>query len=195
MISPPYRPGRSLPAGPKLVVVMALALSVSLAPAGLWLPAAAAVVVPGCYLLAGLGVRKVGRQLYRLRWLVLVTLLTQLFFLPRLTVAVNVVRVVAVILLANLVTLTTRTSSLLDAVERALSPLRRLGVDPGRTALMLSMTITTIPVIAGFATQIREAQRARGVPVSPLAFVVPLLVMALKHADDQADALTARGVD
>jgi biotin transport system permease protein len=28
-----------------------------------------------------------------------------------------------------------------------------------------------------------------------LAFVVPLLVMALKHADDLADALTARGVD
>jgi biotin transport system permease protein len=110
-------------------------------------------------------------------------------------VAANIVRVVAVILLANLVTLTTRTDDLVDAIERALAPLRHLRVNPGRVALMLSMTITTIPVIAGYAAQIREAQRARGVPVAPLAFVVPLLVMALKHADDLADALTARGVD
>lgn len=193
-----YRPGRSplhrLPAGPKLTVVAALAMAVSLAPASPWLPAAAAVVVGG-YLLAGLGVGELGRQVGRLRWLVLVTLLTQLFLLPRLTVAANVVRVVAVILLADLVTLTTRTDGLIAAVERALSPLRRLGADPGRVALLLSMTITTIPVIAGFAVRIREAQRARGVPISPLAFVVPLLVMALKHADDLADALTARGLD
>ena len=194
-----YRPGRSplhrLPAGPKLTVVAALAMAVSLAPASPWLPAAAAVVVAGGYLLAGLGVGELGRQVGRLRWLVLVTLLTQLFLLPRLTVAANVVRVVAVILLANLVTLTTRTDGLIAAVERALSPLRRLGADPGRVALLLSMTITTIPVIAGFAVRIREAQRARGVPISPLAFVVPLLVMTLKHADDLADALTARGLD
>jgi biotin transport system permease protein len=107
----------------------------------------------------------------------------------------NVVRVLVVILMANLVTLTTRTDRLVDAIERALRPLRRLGVNPGRVALMLAMTITTIPVIAGYAAQIREAQRARGVPVAPLAFVVPLLVMTLKHADDLADALTARGVD
>jgi biotin transport system permease protein len=174
---------------------MALALAVSLAPANPWLLAVAVVAVAGCYLLAGLGPREVGRQVYRLRWLILVMLLTQVFFLPPLTVAANIVRVVVVILLANLVPLTTRTENLIDAIERALSPLRRLGVNPGRIALMLSMTITTIPVIAGFATQIREAQRARGVPVSPLAFVVPLLIMALKHADDLADALTARGVD
>jgi biotin transport system permease protein len=194
-----YRPGHSplhrLPAGPKLVLVMALALAVSLAPANPWLLTAAAVVVAGCYLLAGLRGGEIGRQVYRLRWVMLVMLLTQVLFLPRLTVAANIVRVIAVILLANLVTLTTRTERLIDAIERALSPLRRLGVNPGRVALLLSMTITTIPVIAGFAAQIREAQRARGVPVSPFAFVVPLLVMALKHSDDLADALTARGVD
>jgi biotin transport system permease protein len=194
-----YRPGRSLlhqlPAGPKLIVVMMFALAVSLAPANPWLLAAVAGTVAGCYLLAGLGPGELGRQVYRLRWLVLVMLPTQLFFLPWLTVAANIVRVVAVILLANLVTLTTRTDAIIDAIERVLSPLRRLGVNPGRIALMLSMTITTIPVIAGFAAQIREAQRARGVPVSSLAFAVPLLVMALKHADELADALTARGVD
>ncbi|NMO53894.1 energy-coupling factor transporter transmembrane protein EcfT [Actinoplanes sp. TBRC 11911] len=194
-----YRPGRSwlhrLPAGPKLLVVMVLALAISLAPANPWVLASAVVVVAGCYLSAGMGVREIGLQVYRLRWLMLFILAAQIFFLPGLTVAANIVRVVTVILLANLVTLTTRTEAIIDAIERTLTPLRRIGVNPGRVALMLSLTITTIPVIAGFAAQIREAQRARGVPVAPLTFVVPLLIMALKHADDLADALTARGID
>ena len=58
---------------------------------------------------------------------------------------------------------------------------------------MLSMTITTIPVIAGSPRRSgrRSAPAARP---GPAAFVVPLLIMALKHADDLADALTARGV-
>ena len=194
-----YRPGHSglhhLPAGPKLLVVMALALAVSLAPANPWVLGGAVVVAVGGYLSAGLGVREIGLQVYRLRWLMLFMLLAQIFFLPALTVAANIVRVIAVVLMANLVTLTTRTEAIIDAIERALSPLRRVGVNSSRVALMLSLTITTIPVIAGFAGQIREAQRARGVPVAPLTFVVPLLIMALKHSDDLADALTARGID
>jgi biotin transport system permease protein len=194
-----YRPGHSwlhrAAAGPKLLIVMALALAFSLSPANPWLLGGEVAVVAAGYLVAGLGVREIGVQVYRLRWLMVFVLLGQVFFLPGLTVAANIVRVVAVILLANLVTLTTRTEALIDAIERALSPLRRLRVNPSRVALMLSLTITTIPVIAGFAAQIREAQRARGVPVSPLTFAVPLLIMALKHSDDLADALTARGID
>ncbi|GAA2577406.1 CbiQ family ECF transporter T component [Winogradskya consettensis] len=194
-----YRPGDSLlhrmPAGPKLVVVAGLATAISLLPANPLLLAAVLVAVAGCYLQAGTGIAEAGRQLWRLRWVLLVVSLSQVFFLPVLTVAANVIRVGAVVLLANLITLTTRTDRLIDALERALRPLRRVGVNSDRVALMLSMTITTIPVIAGFAARIREAQRARGVTVSPFAAVVPLLVMALKHADDLADALVARGAD
>lgn len=194
-----YRPGSSLlhrmPAGPKLLTVMALALVISLAPANPWLLAGMAGVVTGCYLLTGLGLPELARQLRDLRWLIAVMLVPQALFLSLPTAATNIIRVVVVVLLAALITLTTRTEDLIDAIERALAPLRRLGVSPSRIALMLSMTITTVPVIAGYAAQIREAQRARGVSVRPLAFVVPLLVMALKHADDLADALTARGVD
>ncbi|SIQ91233.1 energy-coupling factor transporter transmembrane component T family protein [Micromonospora avicenniae] len=194
-----YRPGGSVlhrtPAGPKLLTVMALALAISLVPASPWLLAGAIALVIGCYLLTGLGLRELGRQLRDLRWLILVMLVPQALFLSLPTAAVNITRVVVVVLLAALVTLTTRTEDLIDAIAKALGPLRRFGADPDRIALMLSMTITTVPVIAGFAAQVREAQRARGVPVQPLAFVVPLLVMALKHSDDLADALTARGVD
>jgi biotin transport system permease protein len=50
-------------------------------------------------------------------------------------------------------------------------------------------------VIAGFATDIRDAQRARGVRVGPHTAVVPLLVLSLKHSDELAEALAARGVE
>jgi biotin transport system permease protein len=194
-----YRPGSSIlhrmPAGPKLLTVMALALAISLAPASPWLLAGMAGLVIGCYLLTGLGLPELGRQLRDLRWLIVVMLVPQALFLSLPTAATNITRVVVVVLLAALVTLTTRAEDLIDAIERALGPLRQYGVNPSRIALMLSMTITTVPVIAGFAAQIREAQRARGVPMHPLAFAVPLLVMALKHADELADALTARGID
>ncbi len=110
--------------------------------------------------------------------------------------AVTVVGVIAMlVLLAGLVTLTTRTSALVDALVAGLRPLRRLGVDPERVALMLALGVRSVPVMVGLASEVREAQRARGLAASPRAFAVPLLVRALHHADDLGDALVARGLD
>jgi biotin transport system permease protein len=194
-----YRPGASplhrAPAGPKALVFIALSLAITLTAHNPWtLPAAGALVVAG-YLIAGLGLGELAAQVIALRWLIVIMLATQLVFLPAPVALANTGRVVAVIALAALVTLTTRVPALLDATERTLSPLRRLGVNPAGVGLLLAMTITTIPVIAGLADSIREAQRARGVPVRPATFVVPLLVLSLKHSDDLADALAARGVE
>ncbi|GAB3141094.1 energy-coupling factor transporter transmembrane component T family protein [Marisediminicola antarctica] len=194
-----YLPGTSpihrMPAGPKVLIFMALTLAITLAARSAWaLPALFALVVGG-YLVAGLGMRDLLRQVVVVRWVMLVMLLAQLVFLPPLVAVANTGRVLTVIVLAALITLTTRIPDLLDATERSLAPLRRFGVNPSSIGLLLAMTITAIPVIAGFAASIREAQRARGVPLRIGTFVVPLLVMALKHSDDLADALVARGVE
>ena len=110
--------------------------------------------------------------------------------------AVVVVGVIAaLVLLAALVTLTTRTSDMVDAVVRGLGPLRRLGVDPERVGLMLTLGIRCVPVVVGLAEEVRDAQRARGLMASPRAFVVPLIVRSLRHADALGDALVARGVE
>jgi biotin transport system permease protein len=99
------------------------------------------------------------------------------------------------VLLAALVTLTTRTTDMVDAVIRALGPLRRLGVDPERVGLLLSLGIRSVPVVVGLAEEVRDAQRARGLTASPRAFAVPLIVRSLRHADALGDALVARGID
>jgi biotin transport system permease protein len=194
-----YRPGTSrihrLPAGPKLVALMILALAISILATNAWYLAAASALVFAGYLVASLGIAELLRQLYSLRWLIAVTLITQLVFLPVAVAATNTGRVVVVVLLASLITLTTRTGDLLDAIERGLGPLRRFGVNPARIGLLLAMTISAVPVIAGFASTIRDAQRARGARPRLHILAVPLLVMSLKHADDLADALIARGAE
>ncbi|WOF21726.1 energy-coupling factor transporter transmembrane protein EcfT [Microbacterium betulae] len=192
-----YRPGDSLvhrmPAAAKLGAVAAIALLVSLWPHTPVTAGAALAVVLALFAIAGFGPVVWAGQLWSLRWIVLLMALTQLVFSGPLAAAVNTTRVVSVVLLAGLLTLTTRSEDMLDTVERGLRPLRRLGVDPWRVAFTLSLAIALVPVVADFARRVREAQAARGVR-SGIRAVVPLLVMSLRHADDVADALSARGI-
>jgi biotin transport system permease protein len=101
----------------------------------------------------------------------------------------------ALVLLATLVTLTTRTTALVDTIVRACRPLRLVGVDPERVGLLLALGIRSVAVVVGLAGQVREAQVARGLSASPTAFAVPLVVRSLRHAEALGDALVARGVD
>ncbi len=194
-----YRPGTSLvhrmPAGAKVLVFSALVLAIGLTADSVWTLPTAGILAISLYLMAGLGIPTLLRQFYAARWIALVMLVTQVFFLPVLAAISNASRVLVVIVLAALITLTTRIPALLDATEHALAPLRRFGLNPAGIGLVLALTITAIPVIGGFAADIREAQRARGAPVRLQTFVVPLLVMSLKHSDELADALTARGIE
>lgn len=109
--------------------------------------------------------------------------------------AVFVGVILTLVLLAALVTLTTRTTDMIDAVVRALQPFRFLGVHPERLGLLLSLGIRSVPVVVGLAEEVRDAQRARGLSASPRAFAVPLIVRSLRHADALGDALVARGAD
>jgi biotin transport system permease protein len=198
-----YRPGEGLlhriPAGPKLVLLLVLVLAVSLLPSHWWAAAVAAGVVVLVYACAGLrdgmlGMRELARQTLALRWLIVVTLALQLVFLGPEAAVANTTRVTAAVLLAGLLSLTTRVTDLLDAVERGLRPLDRLRFDAERAAVLLTVTITTVPVLARLAGDVREAQRARGVRPGVRFFAVPFLILSLKHADQLGEALSARGV-
>jgi biotin transport system permease protein len=192
-----HRPGSSLlhrlPAGVKLAVLAVAALLVSLWPHTPLTATLAFAAVFGMFLLGGFGPSVWAGQLWGTRWIVVLVAGSQLLFNGPEEALTATVRVVSVVLLAGLLTLTTRSEDLLDALERMLRPLRRIGVDSQRVAFTLSLTIALIPVIAGFARRVREAQQARGVRLGPRA-IVPLLVMSLRHADEVADAMTARGV-
>ncbi|MFI5040147.1 MAG: energy-coupling factor transporter transmembrane component T family protein [Solirubrobacterales bacterium] len=193
-----YRPGSGwlhrASAGPKAAGLLMIVLAVSFLPSLYWAAGVAAGVAAAGFLVSGLGWRELGRQTLAVRWVIVITLAGQLLFLTTEAAVANTSRVVSAILLASLLVLTTRVSDLLDAFERGLRPFARIGIDPARIALVLAVAVNTIPVLARIATGVREAQRARGARVSLRGFVVPFLVVSLKHADDLGDALTARGV-
>ncbi len=193
-----YRPGdgwlHRLPAGPKAACLLVVVLVVSLLPSTLVAAAVVAVITCTGYLLGGLGWRELGRQVIAVRWVIVITLAGQLLFLTPETAVANTARVLGAILIAGLLVLTTRVGDLLDAVERGLRPFERIGVDAERIALVLAVAITTVPVLGRLAAGVREAQRARGVRVGIAGFVIPFLVVSLKHADELGEALTARGV-
>lgn len=192
-----YRPGTGLlhrmPAAVKLAGLAVVALALSFAPVGVTGTVVVLAVASALYPVAALPLRVLGTGWWRLRWLILVLGGALWAFASWQTAVVNTGRVVALLLLADLVTRTTRMGDLLDALRRILRPLRRVGVDPDAVAMTLSLTIAMIPVIAALAAQVRDAQRARGMRLGPRA-ALPLLVLTMKHADDVGDALVARGI-
>lgn len=194
---PLHRPGSSLlhraPAGVKLGLLAVAALVLSLYPHDPLSIGIALLAVCALYGVGRLGSRVLGAELWRLRWIVLVLATALTVFVSPVAAWISTGRVVVLLLLASLLTLTTPMSALLDVLRRLLHPLRRIGVDAGAVAMTISLTLTMIPVVAGFAERVRAAGRARGVRLGPRA-VVPMLVLALRHADDVGDALAARGI-
>jgi biotin transport system permease protein len=193
-----YVPGRSAlhrtPAGVKLVgLVLAGAGAIWLHRP--WQVGVALVVVIAGYLVSGLGWRTPVRQVRPLWPLLAVTAVLHVLLGDWQRAVVVVGTIIVLVLLAALVTLTTRTSDLVDVVVAAARPLHRLGIDADRVGLMVALGIRCVPVVVALAGEIRDAQRARGLTASPRAFAVPLVVRALRHADALGDALVARGAD
>ncbi len=193
-----YLPGMSLlhraRAGVKLLGLVVLALLISMWPHSTITIAITAALVIGLYAVALFPPTVLLRQLWLAKWIIVLMVATQLIFLTPWDAVVNTVRVVSIVLVAGLLTLTTRSEDLLSALEACLRPFARLGVDARRVGLTLSLTLAMLPVVADLARRVRDAQQARGVRIGFRA-VVPILVLALRHADDVADALSARGAD
>ncbi|UJP38841.1 energy-coupling factor transporter transmembrane component T [Cellulomonas palmilytica] len=101
---------------------------------------------------------------------------------------------VALVLLATVVTATTRADDLLDALRRAAAPLRHVGLAPETVALAVSLMLRSVPLLLQAAGESRDAARARGLERSPRAVVVPAAVRIVGHARATGEALAARGL-
>ncbi|MEV4151700.1 energy-coupling factor transporter transmembrane protein EcfT [Nocardia salmonicida] len=194
-----YCPGDSLlhrlPAGVKLALLLVSILAMTVfvrGPLGV-LVAVAAVV--GLFALARVSWRVAFAQVRPVLWMTAIIGVFQLLTTsPQRAVVVCGVLLVSVAL-AALVTVTTRVTAMLDALTRALGPLRRVGVNPEKVSLLLALAIRCVPLLAQIVHDVGEARRARGVSWSATALVTPVLVRALRTADAMGEALAARGVD
>jgi biotin transport system permease protein len=160
--------------------------------------AVAGLVLAGVLLLyrvAGLEMRLAFAQLRPALWVLALLLAVQVLLDHWTTGVLVAIRLAALLLLASLLTLTTRSSDLIDAIGRGLSPLAAIGVNPGKVGLAISLALRFIPVLAVITVEVREAQRTRGLEGSVLAVAVPVVVRTLKMADDIAAAIEARSYD
>lgn len=112
------------------------------------------------------------------------------------------VRLLVLILIGAVLTLTTAPVALTDALAWLGRPLRRLRVPSDELALMVTIALRFIPTLLMELDAIMRAQRARGADFSHggpvrraralLPVLVPLFVVSFRRADDLALAMEAR---
>ena len=185
-----YRAGDSLihrvPVNWKL---LALALSlalISFVPKSLMSSLIIAGSVIVLFALAGLKPLAILNQLWQMKLLFLLVLVPQLIFAEWERGAYNTVAVFSGILLAALVSLTTKTTEIVELINRI--------TRSQNFALLIALSINSIALVIGFSKNISEAGLARGVKPNPIRQIVTLFVVSLRFADDYAEALAARGV-
>lgn len=112
-------------------------------------------------------------------------------------------RLVLIIMMSTILTLTTAPLELTDGIEHLLRPLSKIGFPSHEIALMLSIALRYVPTLIDEAQKIMNAQRSRGVEFDQGSFIqrmkavvpilVPLFVSAFNRAEEMATAMEARG--
>ena len=112
------------------------------------------------------------------------------------------VRIVFLIVGMSLLTYTTSPIALTDAIERLLSPLKKLHFPVHELAMMMTIALRFIPTLIEETDKIMKAQQARGADFesgsllqrvkSLIPILVPLFVSAFRIANDLAMAMEAR---
>lgn len=192
-----YRPGTTwlhrLPPGPKLLALAMIAVVL------VWfrVPALALCAVAGAVALvlwAGMGIHTALRTLRRIA-IIALFLGAWLVWQQSWARAIDSVGdLVALVLLASVLTATTAVDDLLDTITRLLQPFRRLGVNPEKVSLAFSLVLRAIPTTLEIAEQTRDAAVARGLQRSPRARLTPLVIRVVANARATGDALHARGI-
>ncbi|WOH57810.1 energy-coupling factor transporter transmembrane component T [Bradyrhizobium sp. BWC-3-1] len=109
--------------------------------------------------------------------------------------AVVTMRLLAMLLLADLVSMTTTMSALMDVLTPVLRLLRPLGVNPRKMALAVALVLRFVPVLMTRWRAREEAWKARTCRRVPLRLVAAFVADILQLADRVAEALDARGFD
>lgn len=182
-----------LPAGAKMAALCAATAGLFFITSPVFL-AAALVLALGLTASGGTTFFRHGLRLLRPLWPFLVIVgVWHLWTAELREGAAILLRLVAVVMLANLVTMTTRLSDMIGVIERLAAPLRPLGLSPRLLAMAIALVIRFIPVLAERVTQIGDAIRARSGRRPGWRVLVPATLAALDDADHVAEALRARG--
>lgn len=178
-----------------------------------------ALAVAGMFVLARVPLLQALRSIAPLAFIIVLTALFNLFFVQGGDVYVDwgwctisqegvrlaafmAVRLTLLLLAGSLLTLTTTSLDITEALERLLGPFARIGLPAHEFSLVLGIALRFLPQFAEEFRIIRTAQLARGAKLatSPVkgglsgltSLLVPLFASAFRHADTLSAAMDAR---
>ncbi len=118
------------------------------------------------------------------------------------TASFMAIRIVCLIIGSSILTYTTSPIDLTDAIERLLSPLKKLKVPVHELAMMMTIALRFIPTLIEETDKIMSAQKARGADIETgglikkakalVPILIPLFVASFRHAEELALAMECR---
>lgn len=112
-------------------------------------------------------------------------------------------RLLYLIFLSSLLTVTTSPVRMTDGLELLMNPFKKVGLPASEIAMMMNIALRFIPTFWEEWEKIRKAQISRGADFESwnmgsrikfmTAMLIPLFVSAFRRADDLSQAMEARG--
>ncbi len=151
-------------------------------------------LVLGVLALPGVGFLKAALKPLRLLWPFLIVVGVWHLWTGEIAKGgVILLRLVSAVLIANVVTMTTRLSDMIDVVGRLARPFGRFGLRPEIMELSIALVIRLTPVLVLKGEGLADAWRARSRRRPGWRIVLPFTLLALDDAEQVAEALRARG--
>lgn len=204
---------------PRTKLVALLLLSSALFSGRSW-PAAGmtAAITVAAVLLSGIHPSHLMKSLLPFKWLVLMTLVLNILFVGGVILieaplpyggitregldagCLYSARILLLVLLASLMTLSTEPILLVDGIEKLIAPLKHIGVKPHEISTAMVITIRFIPIFIDEAEKIRKSYQARGFRDDGITaklrgmslLFLPLFHSALRRAETLAIAMDCR---
>ena len=146
------------------------------------------------YALPGPIFMRYGLLKLRILWpFILIVFLWHLWIQELLQGSAIIIRMICAVALANLVTMTTKLSDMIDVVRFLTQPLQRFGLNPRILELSIALVIRMTPVLLDKGENLGMAWKARSTRRSGWKIILPFTLIALDDADQVAEALRARG--
>ena len=118
------------------------------------------------------------------------------------TAVFMMIRIICLIVGTSLLTYTTSPIDLTDAIERLLSPLKKIKVPVHELAMMMTIALRFIPTLIEETDKIMSAQKARGADMETgsliqkakalIPVLIPLFVASFRHAEELSLAMECR---
>ena len=105
---------------------------------------------------------------------------------------ISVLRLLSLVLLADVISVTTPLGKMLNVMEKLLGPLKLLGVGTGRLALVVGLMVRSASLLRQHFQTMADAYRARIGKSGGIRVIAPLIHQAVNANQAMADTLASR---